>query len=79
MNAKKIYKTGSVNYGFVLGFRKWVFEWCKGKGSYIAPVQGGKPTADKIAITVSGSVKRNPKSLRLDGLAHARIAEINHI
>lgn len=78
MNAKQ-YVTGSVKYGFSIAHRKWVFEWCNGRGSYIAPVKGGKATASLIATAISGSVKRNPRTPELDGLCRSRIAQVNHV
>ncbi len=78
MNMTKTYKTGSVRYGFSLACRKWVFEFCNGRGNYIAAVKGGKETASQIASAISGSVKRNPRTPELDGLCRFRIATLNH-
>lgn len=79
INAKKVYQTGSVSYGFSRTHRKWVFRFCGGKGMYLTPIKReGAAKAALIAAAISGSVKRSKKP-QLDGLAHARIAQINHI
>jgi hypothetical protein len=78
MNNTKTYITGSVIFGFSIAHRKWLFQ--ANRICFITQVhRGGKETALKIANAISGSMKRNPMADRVDGLAMARIAEINHV
>lgn len=77
MNAKT-YISGSVNFGFSIAHRKWLFQ--ANKVCFITQVhRGGRETALKIANAINGSVKRDPLADRVDGLAKSIINKLNHI
>jgi hypothetical protein len=72
----RLYKYRNVGFQFVPAYRKWTFRNNEGKGrlTLIQECPGGRPTAAKIAVQVSASLKRS-KTVQ-DGLAEAAINRI---
>lgn len=68
-----------VDFGYSLIHKKWQFNFRGGKGCYLSSVRGKLPVAEKMALAISGSVKRNPISDVVDGLAKARLIELNPV